>query len=464
MKKKPNVIFLGVDSLRRDHMSLYGYHRLTTPHLSKFFEDGIVFEQCLAPSIPTPPGYSSMITGMDLFNTNVVALRHQGGLPEGTQTLASILSDEGYNTTSVGMDAHWGNAGFQKFLHFSGWGSWDEGRSHKAEALNEVALPELERLAGEDKPFLLFLRHMDPHAPYLPPAPYERMFYQGDEYDKNNKSLEPIYNFKPFCDFFYTWFPPFCTDSEYIIAQYDGAVAYMDACIQAIFQKMEQLGIADDTIVAITSDHGETLYDHECYFDHHGLYDPTLRIPFAIKYRGGLQGGLRIGELCSHADILPTLLDVLGIKKDICFDGRNMMNFVRHEPFESRTEYYLTEATWMHKHGWRTPEWKLIVALEPDFHYKPEVELYNLVLDPQENFNVADRRPDIVEKLKAKMHTHIAKREKETGRTNPSYTNVNWCGRDKPFETSDEAYNHLHIGDPEAARRLQAKAEAAGKE
>jgi hypothetical protein len=94
--------------------------------------------------------------------------------------------------------------------------------------------------------------------------------------------------------------------------------------------------------------------------------------------------------------------------------------------------------------------------LEPDFHYREMKELYNLVIDPGETCNVIAENPEIAEALEKRMHNHIAKREKETGLTNPMYTNLDWNPHGKPFETHDEAYNTLHIGDPEAARKLQA--------
>ena len=78
MSKQPNLILFGIDSLRADHMSLYGYHRLTTPHMDKLACQGAVFEQAFSPSIPTTPGYSSMFSGLDVFGTDVVALRHEG--------------------------------------------------------------------------------------------------------------------------------------------------------------------------------------------------------------------------------------------------------------------------------------------------------------------------------------------------------------------------------------------------
>ena len=111
----------------------------------------------------------------------------------------------------------------------------------------------------------------------------------------------------------------------------------------------------------------------------------------------------------------------------------------------------------MRKHGWRTPEWKLIVALEPDFHFKPEIELDNLIHDPEENNNVAEQHPDTVAWLRARMEGHIARRTAATGRANPMETNLDWHGQGcGPFKTSEQAYETLHIGDPEAARRLQA--------
>ena len=297
---------------------------------------------------------------------------------------------------------------------------------------------------------------MDPHAPYLPPQPFERIFYDGDEFDKKNRSLDPVMKFKPFCDFFASWFPPGCTDKDYIIAQYDGAVAYMDACIANIFQAIETLGIKEDTLIVIDSDHGETLYDHECWFDHHGLYEPTLRVPLVLYYPGVVPAGKRIPDICQMKDIMPTMLELMGIRTRIKFDGRSLAPLMQDEPCTPEPEFYITECTWMRKHGWRTPEWKLIHALEPDMHFKPEVELYNLINDPAENHNVADEEPEVVAMLESRMQARIARREKETGRTNPMYTNLNWHGHGGPFKTSKEAYETLHIGSPKAAEALQA--------
>jgi arylsulfatase A-like enzyme len=455
MSKKPNLLFFGIDSLRRDHMSLYGYKRLTTPHIDKYVAGGIAFENCFSAHLPTTPGYANMLTGRDVFGTDVVALG-QSKIVDGVPVLAEMLRDEGYETTCIGFKGNASGRGYDNYINFPGWGpDHADGRAHKAQNLNDVAIPELERLAAGDKPFFLFMRHMDPHSPYLSPEPFMHMFFQGDAFDPNDKRMQKVYDFKPFGDYIGSWVPKGLTNPDYVIAQYDGSVAYMDSCIQAVLEKLAALGLEEDTIVVFVSDHGETLYDHDCYFDHHGMYDPTLVVPFAVVWKNHLPAGVRIKDYMQLKDVTPTLLEIMGIKVDLPFEGRSMMPLVRGEKREAEPEFYITECTWMRKHGWRTPEWKLIVSLEPDFHFKPMVELYNLIKDPEENENVADEYPEVVEVLKKRMDDWIAKRTKETGRPNP--IDVNFLKDGKPFKTSQEAYEGKYIGGIEDAVKLQKK-------
>lgn len=457
--KRPNIILFGIDSLRADHMSSYGYERLTTPHLDRFAEQGTLFERNYSPSVPTTPAYASMLTGRDCFGTQVVALRHKGGLREDVPTLAEILRDEGYTSTCVGFSGNPSSRGFDKYIDYAAWGSWNEGRSPKAQNLNDVAIPELDRLVKGKEPFFLFLRHMDPHAPYLPPEPYERAFYHGNETNKKNKSMEPVMHFKPFRDFFASWMPPGITDKDYVIAQYDGAIAYMDACIQTIFNALAAHGIEEETIVIINGDHGETLYEHECWFDHHGMYDNVLYVPLIIRYPGKVPAGKRVGGYTQHKDLVPTILELAGIEKELEMEGRSLIPMINGEVASHESEFYITECTWMRKHGWRTPQWKLMIALEPDFHFKPEIELYNLIEDPEENNNLADSQPGVVAMLRDRMDAWITKRESETGKPNPMHHQGDWHGHEGvgPFKSSQQAYDTLHIGDPNQAAKLQAK-------
>ncbi len=471
MPDKPNVLLIAIDSIRADHMSCYGYDRLTTPYIDRFAESGALFENTYSPHIPTTPAYASMLTGLDCFGTQVVALRHKGPLRAEAPTAAEIFRGYGYNTTCVGFSGNPSSRGFDNYIDYAGWGSYATGRSHKAQNLNEAAMPELERLCQDDKPWFVMLRHMDPHAPYLPPAPYERMFYHGDECDPGNRSMDPVLDFKPFSTFFKSWMPPGITDKDYVIAQYDGAIAYMDACIESIFTALESLGVMDDTIIALNGDHGETLYDHECWFDHHGIYDNVLYVPLIIRYPAAVPAGKRVSGFNQHKDLLPTLLDLAGVGESAAkdgyeFDGRSLMSLARDEEASFESEFYISECTWMRKHGWRTPGWKLMIALEPDFHFKPEIELYNLTEDPNEDNNLAEERPDVVAALRERMEAFIAKREAETGFPNPMLTQGDWHGKEGvgAFKTSQQAYDTLFIGDLDSAIRLQAESRKASGE
>ncbi len=446
---KANLLLIAVDSLRADHMSLHGYHHLTTPHVDRFAAGGAVFENCFSPHIPTTPAFGGILTGRDCFGTDTVALRHVGPMAEGVPTLAEVLREEGYLTSSVGFEHNVAGRGFESLHSYQAWASEGETECPKAEAMNAVAVPELEKAAHSEQPFFLFLRAMDPHAPYLPPDPFKRIFYGGDECDAANKSMDPVRAFEPFRGFFTNWIPPNVTDKDYIVAQYDGAIAYLDICLQRLFGALDDLGLAESTLVVLTADHGESLYEHECYFDHHGLYEPTLRVPLVFRMPGTVPAGGRFGGNAVLADVMPTILDILGVDREIDFEGQSLFPEMAGERRVPTAEFYITECTWMRKHGWRTPQWKLIHALEPDFHFKPEVELYNLVRDPEESENLADVEPKICAALEERMQDWIARREKETGRTNPMHTNPRWHGaRDVkgPFESSQQAYDVLRIG------------------
>ncbi len=356
----PNIILMGIDSIRADHMSCYGYPRLTSPHLDRFALDGTLFENTISAHIPTTSAYASMLTGLDTFGTQVVALRHKGGLRPEIRTLAEILRGHNYDTTCVGFTGNPSARGFDRYLDYAGWGLWAEGRSPKAQNLNEVAIPELERLASNDRPFFLFLRHMDPHAPYLPPEPFERAFYHGNELDPANRSMDPVMAFKPFRDFFRLWMPPGITDKDYVIAQYDGAIAYMDACIANLFESIQALGLAEDTLVIVNGDHGETLYDHECWFDHHGIYDTVLHVPLIMRMPGRIPAGHRVAGFNQHKDLVPTILDYLDLEEpDTHFDGHSLRTLIEGQVASFETGIYLTECTWMRKHGWRTASHKV---------------------------------------------------------------------------------------------------------
>ncbi len=447
---KPNIVVLGIDSLRADHLSCYGYDRLTSPRLDRFASQGVLFENTFSPHIPTTSAYCMMLTGMDIFTTQLVAHRPKGPLRPEVKTLPEILREHGYNTVSVGFSGRASSRGFDEYLNFTQMGSWSQGRVPKAQRLNELALPALDKLVAADKPFFLFLRHMDPHSPYLPPQPFERIFYHGDECDPANRSMDPVLAFEPFKHTLIDMLPPGIGDREYVNAQYDGSIASMDASIQSIFTALEAHGLFDETIVAINGDHGEELDEHGYWYDHHGLYDNILHVPLMMRYPPKLPSGNRVAGYNQHKDLVPTLLELAEIDAGIDFDGRSLLPMIEGEVASHASEFYITECAWMRKHGWRTPQWKLIRALEPDFHFMPPVELYNLIEDPEESCNLAEELPEVVAALTARLDDWVSKREAEAGLTNPIHHQPGWHdveGIDY-FTSSQQAYDNLRIGRP----------------
>jgi arylsulfatase A-like enzyme len=191
-----------------------------------------------------------------------------------------------------------------------------------------------------------------------------------------------------------------------------------------------------------------------------------LHVPLIMRLPSELPAGWRIPGITLHQDLVPTIMDLLDMDPGVEFDGRSQLGMLCGDVASNYDGFYITECTWMRKHGWRTSEWKLMVALEPDFHWKPEVELYNLVTDPGEFVNVADNEPLIRDALIAKMNDWVAKREADTGREAPIKTNLNWHGQNlgRGFESSQEAYDTLYIGSPKTAAKLQDKDSEEGKD
>ncbi len=418
-----NLLLIGVDSLRADHMSCYGYSRLTTPHIDQLASNGVLFEEAFSPYIPTVPGYTAMLTGTDVMTNLAVNLAPRDPLHPSIKTLAEILAPEGYASACIGFDSCFFR-GFDIYETYDAWVSWEDAPARKAELLNRKALPVLESLSKE--PFFILLRHMDPHTPYLPPPPFRDAYYGRDPCDISVRTMKPVLDFKPFADFFRSWMPPGITDADWVVAAYDASLAYMDVCIRRIMTRLEELDLLDKTLVVVTSDHGETLTEHGIYFDHHGLYDPTIRIPLIYHLPGLVPEGRRIRGFVLQQDLAPTVLELMGygeVASKVGMDGASVVPVIEGGRIAERSEFYLTECTWMRKRGWRTPHYKLIQALEDDIHGKPRVELYDLIEDPGEDHNVADERPEVVRSLAARMEAWVAKRMKETGGADPMLRN-----------------------------------------
>lgn len=415
-----NVILVSLDTLRADRLGCYGHFRPTTPHLDRLAAQGTLFMEHFSPHIPTYPGHTTMLTGRDVYAHHVTGQSAAFEPPADMPMLAERLKDAGYWTAAADNLGKWFTRGFDMVETYA-WDTSLKREWRKGEAVLEASLRALNVAADQAQPFFLFLHFWDPHTPYLPPAPFDRMFFEGDERDPTNRSMDAVWAFEPFKWYFHEWMPG-VTDIEFPKAQYDAEIAYMDACLGHVLTRLEELDLVDDTLLVITTDHGEELDEHGCWFDHHGLYDTNTRIPLIMRLPGAVPAGRRVHGLTRSLDLVPTILDYAGVAAEP-LDGISMRPLIEADgPGVSRgtcDAIHMTENTWMKKRAVRTHAWKLIRALEPDPHGFPEVELYNLSEDPEEQRNVADAMPEQVAALTAIMEDHVRRRVETTGRPDP---------------------------------------------
>jgi arylsulfatase A-like enzyme len=414
-----NIILISLDTQRADHLSCYGYHRRTSPHLDQLAENGAVFKTCFSPHIPTYPGHTTMFTGKDPYAHNITG---QSGdtyqPPKNIKMVAELLAERGFFCGAADNLGRWFKNGFHLTEPYS-WKTDARDEWRKGEAVNAAALKVLNAASTSGKPFFLFFHYWDPHTPYLPPAPFSRMFYGGNEKDPTNKSLDRMWQFENFKWYFNEWMPG-VTDREFVIAQYDAEIAYLDACLSHLFARLNALKLMEDTLLIFTADHGEEMDEHECWFDHHGLYDTNLHVPLIMHLPGKIPAGGKPGGMVTLYDVAPTILDAAGLGQLAEAEGMLGHSLLPaatkpDSPADARKFVHITENTWMRKRGIRTPEWKYIRALEPDIHGFPEEELYCLSDDSGEKKNLAALLPDKTAEFRKQLEQHVAARLKATG-------------------------------------------------
>lgn len=391
-----NVIVVLVDTLRADHLSLYGYGRDTSPRLEALAERGVVFEQARSQAGCTFPSVNSLFTSRYPQLFQQTTKEYGWAIPEYVPTFAEMLKANGYRTAAVSSspivrvnpskrnpDGGYG-AGFDQFDDSCEWKS--------ADCINEAAFGILDGL--ESEPFLLYLHYFEPHGPYNPPARHERRF-AAQTYDKPwvaDGTLYPLlgmlYDDGPEVEF---------TDGDLAqtIGLYDDEIAYFDDQFALLVERLESDGLLDRTLVAFVADHGEELYDRgymgHCY---DFTWDSSVRTPFVL-WIPGLEKGWRTDALAQNLDLVPTLLDYLGIEaleydlhgkslRPLLEDGNPVHRYVfgiqRYARWVTDGRYKLSYNIWTE-----------------------ETVLYDLSEDPTEQTDVAEQRPEVVADLKGTL-------------------------------------------------------------
>lgn len=409
-KAGKNLVVILVDTVRTDVVGAWGSREGLTPSFDRLAAQGVHFDGMLAPAPWTLPSVSSLMTGLQP-QTHGAGIRYGNfaptGLTGGVRTLAESLRDAGFYTFGVYHNIYVNPAfGLQK-----GFDEYDA-QEEKAGVLVDRALAGLHRYAP-DRRFFLYLHLFDPHNPYEPPEDVCRTVSRRFDPDYHGP-LGCAVDRRPELPL-----PP-PEERRWAEALYHGEIAYSDREVGRLLAGLHDLGLDDDTVVALVSDHGEefwTRYDrekewgYEANSDHgHSLYQELLHVPAILRIPGRAPSVVR-GPV-QMVDLFPTLLHLAGVEPPPS-QGQDLVPLLDGGPPSQPTliaDVILQGAVrrWSVRRG----PWKLIVPREPG----PPLELYNLEQDPGEAHNLAAGQPGIVSSLRTLGEHEMAQRQKDRAR------------------------------------------------
>ena len=192
----------------------------------------------------------------------------------------------------------------------------------------------------------------------------------------------------------------------------------MDDGVAEILHTLDATGLSEDTLVVLTGDHGESLTEHDIYFEHHGLYDQTIHVPLLMRLPGKIAPGTSIAPIVQHLDLAPTLLNACGASAPEKMEGQNLWPLATGQTEQGGWEQVICcESTWQSKWCCRTNDTKFILSRQPDHHQQPMRELYDLTTDPAENVNLAETRPEQAAQMEAELEEWIAQKLARAGKT-----------------------------------------------
>jgi arylsulfatase A-like enzyme len=289
---KPTLILISIDCLRADHVSTYGYHRKTTPHIDKVAEDGIVFETAISTSSWTLPTHMSMLTGL---MPSVHAATKWEKLDTSVPYLPEVLAEGGYRAYGVASWVYVSQIyGFER-----GFDIYKVYDNPVARDVVDEAIALIERAKGQN--LFLFMHILDPHWPYLPPEDFYERF--GPRPRDISTLHDRVGRAEP---------PESDLEIEEIIQLYDSEIAYTDQELGRFFAELVARGLYDRSMIIITADHGEAFYEHGHWQHSRTLYEELVHIPLIVKWPGQSPKG-RINTQLSQMDIFPTLIGAAGL-------------------------------------------------------------------------------------------------------------------------------------------------------
>jgi arylsulfatase A-like enzyme len=424
----PNILVIVVDTLRADHVSSYGYARDTTPNIDRIAEQGVLFERAFATSSWTEPSHASMLTGRYTYEHGADEYKP---LDDRYPTIGEALQERGYRTGafSANFRVFCRRLGFGRGFHrfedyyrspgnmlvgtvygrlvevyglHKGLGHQDEIGRLWADDINDAALDWIDRDQG--RPFFVFLNYFDVHDPYAPPQPYRSMFSPLE----NPGGLINTYWG---VDHIYVPMTPEQLQGE--VDAYDGALVYVDEQIQQLLTGLEARGLAEDTLIVIVSDHGESFGEHGLLQHTNSLYREVIHVPLIISWPEQVPQGKRVMEPVTIAGLPATLLDLIGEEEQALFPGPSLGQLWNGATTRPDWPYPIAELAQHPAEPAQNPSahGAMATVVNPEWHYitheKLGEELYDWFADPEQAFNLAAGQP-ATEQLRAYL-------ERQTG-------------------------------------------------
>lgn len=376
----PNVLLISVDTLRADHLGVYGA-RLATPHIDRLATEGVVFEKTVSHVPVTLPSHASLFTGTYPIHHGV---RDNGSfrLEDDEETLAELFRTAGYRTGafigSFALDSRFGlDQGFDVYDDFYGDSSAFNDFAISERPADAVLAPATKWIAeqGETRWFA-FVHLYDPHAPYNPPAPFR------------NTPPEDLYS---------------------------AEVAYVDDALGRSLDELRERGSLENTLVVFTADHGEGLGEHG--EKTHGMfaYEATLHVPLILCWDGVVPAGRRVPSRVRLIDVAPTLVEMAGVGTSKSHQGESLVPLIFGNNRAAERESYFEALSFHLNRNWAP----LTGLYRDEFKYieLPIPEIYDLASDPQESHNLYEESPgrgrQMADSLITLVETHSTEASRE---------------------------------------------------
>jgi arylsulfatase A-like enzyme len=413
------VILILADTLRRDHLDSYGYARETAPRLARVASEGARFRDVVAQGSWTKVSTPSIVTGR--YQSSHGVTKFASRLPDAALTLAEIFREAGYATLAYSSVFFTG-----KFSNMQqGYESFHELNS-LPDSSTKTSRAYVDRLLGwlddhRDVPFFVFLHVFDPHDPFEPRPPYDTLWADPG---RREQQLREVDETRPFIKWPFMQQRGLPNPEELVEAGfdpeahvqhnrdwYDGSIRGMDSELGRVFEKLAELDLAGDVVVAFTADHGEEFFEHGSVFHGRTLYGEMIDVPLVFWGPGRVPQGVQVDTTVQSIDVLPTLLELSKLPLPEGVQGRSLAPLMRGAEWTPRPA--VAEA-WGDLDGPPSPQrawdrlaivskgWKLVHNLRrPDG--AAEFELYHRERDPLDQLELSESFPAQVERLRGEI-------------------------------------------------------------